>query len=137
MRFAKLAATAGLLTGLVALMLTAANAATTHSVKAAASGGVVTWAEPPSATPNYIFPLGSAQYSTVNNLSQFQYLMYRPLYMFGGNDNSLSNEVNYAVSVGKAPVFNSTDTSATITVQPFKWSNGTTVTAQDVLFFVN
>jgi peptide/nickel transport system substrate-binding protein len=137
MRFAKIAATAGLIAGLVALMLSSADGATTHSVKAAKSGGVITWAEPPSATPNYIFPLGSAQYSTVNNISQFQYLMYRPLYMFGGADNSVSNQVNYSVSVGEAPVFNSTDTSATVTVKPYKWSNGTAVTGQDVLFFAN
>jgi peptide/nickel transport system substrate-binding protein len=137
MRFAKIVATVGLISGLVALMLSAADGATTHSVKAASSGGVITWAEPPSATPNYIFPLGSAQYSTVNNIAQFQYLMYRPLYMFGGTDNSVSNEVNYSVSLAGAPVFNSTDTSATVTVKPYKWSNGTTVTGQDVLFFVN
>jgi peptide/nickel transport system substrate-binding protein len=137
MRFAKIVATVGLISGLVALMLSAADGATTHSVKAASSGGVVTWAEPPSLTPNYIFPLGSAEYSSVININQLQYLMYRPLYMFGGTDNSTSAAVNYSVSVGEAPVFNSTDTSATVTLKPYKWSNGTTVTGQDLVFFAN
>ena len=118
-------------------MLSAADGATTHSVKAATSGGVITWAEQASDTPNYIFPLGSAQYSSVVNIGQFQYLMYRPLYMYGGTDNSTSAAVNYSVSLAGAPVFNAGDTSATFTVKPYKWSNGTTVTGQDVLFFVN
>src|SRR5580698_5532640 len=107
MRFAKVVATIGLISGLVALMLTAAEGATTHSVKAASSGGVITWAEPPSIAPNYIFPLGSAQYSSVNNINQLQFLMYRPLYFFGGTGTSTSAAVNYPVSVGDWPVVNS------------------------------
>ena len=32
----------------------------------------MTWAEPPSAAPNYIFPFMSLAYFSVTNLSQFQ-----------------------------------------------------------------
>ena len=44
-----------------------------------------TFAEGPGSQPNYIFPLASLAYFSVSNLSQFQYLMYRPLYWFGDN----------------------------------------------------
>ena len=43
----------------------------------------MTWAEPPSDVPNYIFPFMSLAFFSVTNLSQFQQLMYRPLYWFG------------------------------------------------------
>src|SRR6516225_998499 len=48
------------------------------------SGGTVRWAEPSGgATPNYIFPFMSATTSSVNNISQLQFMLYRPLYMIG------------------------------------------------------
>ena len=57
------------------------------------SGGTVRWAEPPGTPPTYIFPFMSPQNSSVDNISQFQYLMYRPLYMFGfpGNNKTTLN----------------------------------------------
>ena len=56
------------------------------------SGGTVRWAEPPGTPPTYIFPFMSGAESSVTNISQFQYLMYRPLYVFGhpGNTNPRS-----------------------------------------------
>jgi len=100
------------------------------------SGGVATFAEPPSATPNYIFPFESAQYDTVNNVSQFQYLMYRPLYMFGA-PASTSVTLNAPLSLGDAPTYTNNDTTATITMGKYMWSNGEPVSAADVLFFMN
>src|ERR1700677_380345 len=41
------------------------------------------WAEPPMATPNFILPFYPAQLCSVDNIEQFQFLMYRPLYWFG------------------------------------------------------
>jgi peptide/nickel transport system substrate-binding protein len=137
MRFGKAFVTAGLVSGLVALLFVSTAGGATKSAPAAKSGGVVTWAEAPSAVPNYIFPLSTAQYSTVTNTSQFQDLMYRPLYLFGGNDNSTSTSVNYAVSLAPAPKFNASATGATVTLKNYKWSNGETTTGQDVLFWMN
>ena len=47
------------------------------------AGGTAYWAEAPQATPNYIFPFAQFAYFSVANLTQFQNLMYRPLYWFG------------------------------------------------------
>jgi peptide/nickel transport system substrate-binding protein len=44
------------------------------------SGGTAVLAEPPSATPDYIFPFtGSADFSDIN-IWDLQSLLYRPLY---------------------------------------------------------
>lgn len=100
------------------------------------TGGVVTFAEPPSATPNWIFPFETAQYDTVNNVSQFQYMMYRPLYMFG-SPQSTSPTLDTDLSLADVPSYNSSDTSATISMKNYMWSNGEPVNATDVLFFMN
>jgi peptide/nickel transport system substrate-binding protein len=100
------------------------------------SGGTVTFAEPPAATPNYIFPFETSQYDTVNNVSQFQYLMYRPLYMFGSPE-STSTTLDTSLSLASVPSYSNDDKSATITMGNYKWSNGEPVSATDVLFFMN
>jgi hypothetical protein len=64
-------------------------------------GGTATWAELPSAPPNYIFPFVSGTYSSTANISEFQYLMYRPLYWFG---NGASPTLNTSLSLAEAPV---------------------------------
>jgi peptide/nickel transport system substrate-binding protein len=98
------------------------------------TGGTVTWAEGPSATPNYIFPIASSSYFSVTNLSQLQALLYRPLYWFG---NNYTASVDYDYSIGQAPVWSNDNKTVTITLNAYKWSNGETVTGRDVLFFYN
>ena len=101
------------------------------------SGGTVRWAEPPANAPTYIFPFMSPQNSSVNNISQFQYLMYRPLYMFGFPSNNKTT-LNPTLSLASAPTYGSGDTTATVALKSnYKWSNGESVTADDVLFFLN
>ena len=96
------------------------------------SGGTATWALQPSSVPNYIFPFDSSTYSSTVNISEFQYLMYRPLYWFG---NGASPTLNTSLSLASAPVYNGT--TVTITMKGWKWSNGETVTAQDVAFWIH
>ena len=48
-----------------------------------AGSGTIAFAEAPGANPNFIFPYLGCAYSSVNNINQFQMLMYRPLYWFG------------------------------------------------------
>ena len=92
----------------------------------------LSWAEPPSSPPTYIFPYtDSADESNLNN-SEFQYLMYRPLYWFGQNGQPV---VNYALSVANQPKVNGK--TLTITLKHYMWSDGTKVTAQDVVFWLN
>ena len=90
------------------------------------------WAEPPSSTPTYIFPyMNSANISNLN-LFDFQYLMYRPLYWFGVGDKPT---VNTTLSVANLPTVSGR--TVTITLKHYMWSNGTQVTAQDVMFWLN
>ncbi len=96
------------------------------------AGGTATWAEPPSDTPNYIFPFTSSAYISVSNIDQFQFLMYRPLYWFG---DGAQPTLNPSLSVANYPTFSGKN--VTITLKPYKWSNGTPVTATDVAFWLN
>jgi peptide/nickel transport system substrate-binding protein len=96
------------------------------------SGGTAVFAEPPSTPPTYIFPYMSSTYASDVNLFNFQYLMYRPLYWFGvGAQPSF----NSSLSLADAPTFNGT--KVTINLKHYMWSNGTQVTAQDVMFWLN
>ncbi len=98
------------------------------------SGGTAYFAEGPGASPNYIFPLTPSGEFSVNNLAQFQILMYRPLYYFGVGNKAA---INYNLSIGNQPVFSDGDKTVTVTLKHYEWSNGTPVTARDVVFFMN
>ncbi len=111
---------------------TSAVGTTPPSGGTAVSGGTATFALLPSAVPNYIFPFDSSTYFSVTNEEDFQYLMYRPLYWFG---NGASPTLNTSLSLADAPVYNGRN--VTITMKGWKWSNGTTVTAQNVVFWIH
>ena len=96
------------------------------------SGGTATFALPPSTTPNYIFPFTSSTFFSVTNAETFQYLMYRPLYWFG---NGASPTLNTSLSLANPPVYKGNN--VTITMKGWKWSNGETVDAQDVVFWIH
>jgi peptide/nickel transport system substrate-binding protein len=66
------------------------------------------------------------------NLFDFQYLMYRPLYWFG---NESLPTVNDSLSLANPPAFNGS--KVTITLKHYMWSDGTPVTATDVMFWLN
>ncbi|MGI9008636.1 MAG: ABC transporter substrate-binding protein [Streptosporangiaceae bacterium] len=96
------------------------------------SGGTVSYALPPNSTPNYIFPFSPGQYFTQVNSGNLQYLLYRPLYWFGGNGRPY---LNPDLSLAKKPEYNGQ--TVTIKLRPYRWSDGTTLTAQDVVFWMN
>ena len=100
------------------------------------SGGTVRWAEPPGTPPTYIFPFMNGSETSVDNISQFQYLMYRPLYVFGFPGNNHTT-LNPTLSLATVPTYSNGNTEATVALKNFKWSNGETVTSSDVLFFMN
>ncbi len=119
----------------VALALMAAGCSgnnTTASGNTPVKGGVAVFAEPPDSPPNYIFPFMTAADSSNVNLFDFTYLMYRPLYWFGVGSQPVFNP---SLSLASAPVFSGRN--VTITLKHYMWSNGTPVTAQDVMFWIN
>jgi peptide/nickel transport system substrate-binding protein len=95
-------------------------------------GGTVTYALQPNQTPDYIFPFTNGNAFTVVNTDTFQYLMYRPLYWFG--DRALPY-LNDKYSLADPPVYHGQ--TVTFKLKKYMWSNGTPVTAQDVLFWVH
>ncbi|GAA4622758.1 hypothetical protein GCM10023196_016230 [Actinoallomurus vinaceus] len=97
-------------------------------------GGVVTWACAPGFPPAVIFPFTPAERMGMRNNYEFQMLMYRPLYYFGSRGTP---EVDYDQSIGEPPQWSEDGRTVTIRVKPWKWSNGETLCADNVLFWVN
>jgi len=112
---------AGLAVGALTMGLVAAAPAVTSG---ASTPTTATWAELPSDPPNYIFPFMSLAFFSVSNINQFQELMYRPLYWFGNG----SRRTNPSLSLAENPVYSDGNTTVTIDLKPYKWSNGETVT---------
>jgi peptide/nickel transport system substrate-binding protein len=101
----------------------------------AVKGGTATVGVINGAAPTWTWPFTPVAQSSVVNKQDFQWLLYRPLYMFGGNDNSVT--VNYPLSTGDAPVYSGDGKTVTIHMKGWKWSDGETVDAADVAFFLN
>jgi peptide/nickel transport system substrate-binding protein len=118
---------------MVALVLAACGGGTTANQQRIA-GGTATFAESPNAKPNYIFPLTSGAYFSVTNLSQFQFLMYRPLYWFGDNGQV---KLNSSLSLASDPVYTDGGKTVTMKLKGWKWSDGTPITSRDVEFWMN
>jgi peptide/nickel transport system substrate-binding protein len=107
------------------------------TVPAAATGaqhaGTVTWAEPPGAGPTWILPLVTAVAFGTNNVNDFEYEMWRPLYWSG---SGVEPTESAAMSLARPPVWSNGDKTVTVTLKSsYKWSNGQPVTARDVLFW--
>jgi peptide/nickel transport system substrate-binding protein len=121
-------------TGLVAAACSSSPSTTSAgpSVKGATASLPIT-----SGTgANCILPFETTKCYSVANYQDFQYLMVRPLYMFGGNSNT-STTVDEAGSPASLPVFSNGNKTMVINLKPWKWSNGQPVNAKDVIFFLN
>ncbi len=109
-----------------------ATAQAKHAPKALT--GSISYAELPGTPPNYIFPFAGLAYFSVSNQQYLDYLMYRPLYWYGTGQQPT---INYKFSVAKAPIYSNGDKTVTINLNHYVWSNGETVTANDVKFWMN
>jgi peptide/nickel transport system substrate-binding protein len=105
------------------------------SAAAAAAGGTAKVALPAGVTLNYIWPYTPAASAGESNAEDFQMLMYRPLYLFGNNGSSA--DVNYLLSLASAPAYSNGGKTATVHLKGWKWSNGESVDASDVVFWIN
>ncbi len=94
----------------------------------------IVWAEPAANSPNCVFQLGPLTCSTVANANSFQALMFRPLYWLGKNGGAGIDE---SLSIAKMPTFSDHDKVVTIKLKPYRWSNGSRVTARDAVFMFN
>jgi peptide/nickel transport system substrate-binding protein len=103
-------------------------------VGTAVKGGDITVGQITGQTPSDIFPMvPSATCST--QTFQLVNSLYQPLYQ---GPAGARPTVNYADSVAKPPVYTNNDKTVTIAIKPGqKWSDGTPVDANDVVFFID
>src|SRR6478752_1249888 len=98
------------------------------------AGATATFALGAGVTPDFIFPIVDGAHYSVANIEQFQRLMWRPLYLYGKAGKPVLNE---AASLAQAPVYTKGNARVTITLKPYKWSDGKPVTARDFTFLLN
>ena len=97
-------------------------------------GGVATWACIPGFPPAVIFPFTPGERYGMRNLHEFQMLMYRPLYWTGCNGEL---GVDYELSIGDEPEWDTSGRTCTVRIKPWLWSNGEPVCADNVMFWMN
>jgi peptide/nickel transport system substrate-binding protein len=120
---------------LLAVSCSSSSSAPPSSAGTKVKGGTATWAEEPGALPNWIWPFAPITNYAVYSSQTFQWLMYRPLYMFGNNGSSIA--ANYTLSPATAPVYSNGGKTVVINMKGWKWSNGETVNASNVIFWLN
>jgi len=76
----------------------------------------------------------NSSYYAYTNINQFQTLMYQPLYWFG--DGS-SPTLDAQLSLARPPIYNKDHDTIVIDLKRWKWSDGETLDASDVLFWMN
>ena len=118
----------------IALLTVLATVAAVSCGSSSPGKTTATFAEEPGLPPNYILPLVGPGNFTAPNVSQFQPVMYRPLYSFG---NSAKVAVNDSLSIANAPQYAADGKSVTVTLKAYMWSDGKPVTTRDVEFWQN
>jgi peptide/nickel transport system substrate-binding protein len=99
-------------------------------------GGMATVALSPGDQFDYILPLLDFEDATGANIEYSEYLMWRPLYWFGG-PGSVGFDPKYSLADPAAITFSGNQTTATIQLRPYRWSDGQPVTSRDVQFWFN
>jgi peptide/nickel transport system substrate-binding protein len=99
-----------------------------------ARGDVVSWACHVGFPPSTIFPFTPPERVGIRNLLEFQALMYRPLYWLGKDGQP---GVDYDLSLAYPPEWSEDGRTVTVTLKPWKWSDGETINADNVMFWVN
>jgi peptide/nickel transport system substrate-binding protein len=98
------------------------------------TGGTASWACHVGFPPSTIFPFTPPERMGIRNLFEFQMLMYRPLYWLGHDGQP---GVDYDLSLAKPPEWSDDGRAVTVTLKPWRWSNGEPVCADNVMFWVN
>ncbi|TDD55832.1 peptide ABC transporter substrate-binding protein [Nonomuraea terrae] len=97
-------------------------------------GGSVTFAMPPNATPNWIFPIATPGHTQAYN-GTIRQQVFLPLYVYDGTDTS---KPDVKAGAAELPKYSEDGKSVTITMKDdLTWANGEKVTARDVEFWFN
>jgi peptide/nickel transport system substrate-binding protein len=100
------------------------------------NGGTATVALTPGEQFNFILPLLDEQDAIGANIEYSEYLMWRPLYWFGGA-NSVGLNTTFSLADPATITSSGGHTTATIQLKPYRWSDGRLVTTRDVQFWFN
>jgi len=119
----------------LALSACSSSSSPAPSHGAAVKGGTATYGWISGQSPTWIWPFIPIADESVPNGQNFEYMMYRPLYMFGNNGTSV--QVDYPLSPAGTPVYSDGGKTVTIRLKGWKWSDGEAVDAQDVAFWLN
>ncbi|HVA22037.1 MAG TPA: ABC transporter substrate-binding protein [Candidatus Micrarchaeia archaeon] len=95
--------------------------------------GTVTFAMSPGRSPYWIFPIPTPNTWYVNNFLLEEQL-YRPLYWVGRTGQPVVNE---RLSLADLPTYSNGGRTLTITLKPYRWSDGRPVTSRDVEMWIN
>jgi peptide/nickel transport system substrate-binding protein len=99
------------------------------------AGDTITYAEPPGAVPTWILPIVPSGDNSVYTSLSFLDEMWRPLYW--PVDGVEPTEIP-AMNLASTPVWSDGDKTVAITVESgYRWSDGTPLTAKDVLFTID
>jgi peptide/nickel transport system substrate-binding protein len=93
--------------------------------------GTITYAMVPGAVPNWILPMPTSATNSVYNVFNFEWQMWPPIYYA---PKGSTPTVDPALSVANTPTWSSDGKTMTITLKPWKWSDGTTVSSKDLEF---
>lgn len=118
-----------------AFLITATlSAAALSSTEPAGAASVLSIGEAPGAAPTSIFPLAGCEQDSLNNVQEFQDLMFRPLYWYG---LSGSTALQPSLSPAAPPTANAAGTVVTVSMKGWRFADGGTVDAESVAFFLN
>ena len=119
---------------LVATSCGSSGGQTSHAAGTPVKGGTATVPFTSGTQPNWIFPFESLAYASTYN-GNLQGMLYRPLYWFGGQNTQPT--VDYGLSVASPPAYSNGGKTVVINLKGWKWSNGETVDAKDVIFWLH
>jgi peptide/nickel transport system substrate-binding protein len=125
--------------GAVSLALVAAcssSASPSGTNQSRVQGGTATVALTPGEQFNFILPMLDTADAVGANIEYSEYLMWRPLYWFGG-PNSVGFNEKYSLADPAVVTASGGKTTATIQLKPYRWSDGKPVTSRDVQFWFN
>jgi peptide/nickel transport system substrate-binding protein len=122
--------------GLILLAACSSSPSSSGTGQARLQGGTATVALSPGEQFNYILPLLNTENAVGANIEYSEYLMWRPLYWFGG-PNSVGLDEKYSLADPATVTSANGKTTATIQLKPYRWSDGQPVTSRDVQFWFN
>ena len=96
--------------------------------------GSITYGFLSADAPNWILPIITAADNSVYNSFDFEWELWRPTYY---TPQGSTPTVNQALSVADPPVFSNGDKTFSITLKPWKWSQGGTLSSKDLEFTID